>query len=56
MKHIVDEGKTLLVDGPASVTLISGKISILGAPLRISEKFVVREGKRLPLWVKTGHS
>ncbi len=52
MKHIVDEGKTLLVDGPASVTLISGKISILGAPLRISEKFVVREGKRLPLWVK----
>jgi polynucleotide 5'-hydroxyl-kinase GRC3/NOL9 len=52
MKHIIDEGKTLLVDGPASVRLLSGKISVLGAPLRISEKLVVREGKRLPLWVR----
>jgi len=52
MKHIIDEGKTLLVDGPASVSLLSGKISVLGAPLHISEKLIVREGKRLPLWVK----
>lgn len=52
MKHVVEKGKTLLVDGPASVSLLSGKISVLGAPLRISEKLVVREGKRLPLWVK----
>jgi polynucleotide 5'-hydroxyl-kinase GRC3/NOL9 len=52
MKHVIDEGKTLLVDGPASVSLISGKISVLGAPLHVSEKLVVREGKRLPLWVR----
>ncbi|HDQ06767.1 MAG TPA: hypothetical protein ENN36_08645 [Candidatus Bathyarchaeota archaeon] len=52
MKCVIDEGKTLLVDGPASVSLISGKLSVLGAPLRIGERLVVREGKRLPLWVK----
>ena len=52
MKRTIDEGKILLVDGPASVSLLSGKLSVLGAPLRISEKLVVREGKRLPLWVK----
>jgi polynucleotide 5'-hydroxyl-kinase GRC3/NOL9 len=52
MKCIVKTGKTLLVDGPASVSPLSGKISILGAPLKIGEKIVVREGKRLPLWVK----
>jgi polynucleotide 5'-hydroxyl-kinase GRC3/NOL9 len=52
MKRVVKKGTTLLVDGPASVTLLSGKISVLGAPLRIREKFVVREGKRLPLWVR----
>ena len=52
MKHVVDEGKTLLVDGPASLSLISGNVTVLGAPLHINEKIVVREGKRLPLWVK----
>jgi len=52
MKHVFKKGKTLLVDGPASVSLLSGKISVLGARLHISEKLVVREGKRLPLWVK----
>jgi polynucleotide 5'-hydroxyl-kinase GRC3/NOL9 len=52
MKRVIDEGKTLLVDGPASVSLLSGKLSVLGAPLRIGERLVVREGKRLPLWVK----
>ena len=52
MKRTVDEGKILLVDGPASVSLISGKLSVLGAPLRSRKKLVVREGKRLPLWVK----
>jgi len=52
MKHVINEGKTLLVDGPASVSILSGKVSVLGAPLQISEKLVVREGKRLPLWVR----
>jgi len=52
MKHVIDAGKTLLVDGPACVSLLSGTVSVLGAPLQIEENLVVREGKRLPLWVK----
>ena len=52
MKHFVEKGKTLLVDGPASVSLLSGKVSVLGAPLQIEKNLVVRQGKRLPLWVK----
>jgi len=30
MKRDVEKGKTLLVDGPASVSLISGEATILG--------------------------
>jgi polynucleotide 5'-hydroxyl-kinase GRC3/NOL9 len=52
MKYVVKKNKTLLVDGPASVSLLSGKISVLGAPLKIDGKLVIREGKRLPLWVR----
>jgi len=52
MKHVIDEGKTLLVDGPASVSLLSGNVNVLGAPLQIEENLVVRQGKRLPLWIK----
>ena len=48
MKRIVEKGKTLLVDGPASVSLLSGKITILGAVLKAGEKIVIREGKRVP--------
>jgi len=51
MKHVVDKESTLLVDGPASVSLVSGKANVLGAPFRVGEKVVVRQGKRLPLWV-----
>jgi len=52
MKHIVEEGKTLLVDGPASVNLLSGKTHILSAPLEIGERIVIREGKRVPFGVR----
>ena len=52
MKHDIDEGKTLLVDGPASVSLLSGEISVLGAPILLEENMIVREGKRLPLWAR----
>ncbi|MFQ5999241.1 MAG: Clp1/GlmU family protein [Candidatus Bathyarchaeia archaeon] len=52
MKHIVEKGKTLLVNGPASVSLLSGKISVLGATFKIGEKIVIREGKRVPFGVK----
>jgi polynucleotide 5'-hydroxyl-kinase GRC3/NOL9 len=52
VNRVVDEGKILLVDGPASVCLLSGELSVLGAPVKVEERIVVREGKRLPLWVK----
>jgi polynucleotide 5'-hydroxyl-kinase GRC3/NOL9 len=52
MRHVVEKGKTLLVDGPASVSLLSGKTSILGADLKIGEKIVIREGKRVPFGVR----
>ena len=52
MKHIVKKGKTLLVDGPASVSLLSGRISVLGAPFRIGDKIIVRDGKRVPFGVR----
>jgi len=52
VKRIVEKGKTLLVDGPASVKIISGEVEVLGAELRTGIKMVIREGKRIPLEVK----
>lgn len=48
MKCTVKKGKTLVVDGPASVSLLAGKVEVLGAAVRAGEKVVVREGKRVP--------
>ena len=53
MKLEVDAGKTLLVDGPASLMVLSGKAEVLGAPLKNESRIVVREGKRLPIEVKS---
>jgi len=52
VKHIVEKGKTLLVDGPASLITLSGEVEVLGAPLQTGVRFVVREGKRIPLEIK----
>ncbi len=52
MKRRVEKGKTLLVDGPASVNHVSGDVEILGAKLKKGEKVVIREGKRVPFMVK----
>lgn len=51
MRRAVEGGRTLLVDGPASIGLLEGAVRILGAPVREGERLVVREGKRLPLEV-----
>jgi len=51
MKCTVKKGKTLLVDGPASVNLLSGGAKVLGATLKAGEKVVIREGKRMPFEV-----
>ncbi len=48
MDKIIEKGTTLLVDGPASVTIISGKAQIFGYQAKPSYKVIIREGKRLP--------
>ncbi|UCE16533.1 MAG: hypothetical protein JSV12_02675 [Candidatus Bathyarchaeota archaeon] len=48
MRHTVKKGKTLLVNGPASVNILSGETTILGAKFRKGERAVIRDGKRLP--------
>lgn len=48
----VKADKTLLVNGPASVRLVSGEAEILGAPLSVKETIVIRDGKRTPFYVK----
>ncbi|MBS7647539.1 MAG: Clp1/GlmU family protein [Candidatus Bathyarchaeia archaeon] len=52
MRITVDAGKTLLVDGPASVTLVSGETEVFGHSLRQTGKVVIRDGKRMPFIVK----
>jgi polynucleotide 5'-hydroxyl-kinase GRC3/NOL9 len=52
LKRTVEVGKTLLVDGPASVILLTGAADILGAPIQATSKIVIREGKRLPFEIK----
>ncbi len=48
----VKADKTLLVNGPASVRLISGEAKIFDASLSIDETIVIRDGKRVPLYVE----
>jgi polynucleotide 5'-hydroxyl-kinase GRC3/NOL9 len=50
MNRTVEAGKTLLVDGPASVRVVSGKAEMLGFAVKHSGRIVVREGKRLPFF------
>ena len=40
----------MLVDGPASVRLVSGKAEVFGYQIKESQRIVVREGKRLPFF------
>jgi polynucleotide 5'-hydroxyl-kinase GRC3/NOL9 len=52
MEKTVEKGKTLLVDGPASVTLTSGSAEVFGLPVKTASKVIIREGKRLPFSVE----
>jgi polynucleotide 5'-hydroxyl-kinase GRC3/NOL9 len=49
VKQSIEKDKTLLVDGPARVDLLSGRASVLGALIKAEENIVVRKGKRIPL-------
>jgi len=52
MNLTVDKGKTLLVDGPASVKVTSGIVEVFGFTVGNTSKVVIREGKRLPFAVE----
>ncbi|MGA2766860.1 MAG: Clp1/GlmU family protein [Candidatus Bathyarchaeia archaeon] len=52
MNRTVKKGTTLLVDGPASVTVTSGKVEAFGSVISGTTKVVIREGKRLPFAVE----
>jgi polynucleotide 5'-hydroxyl-kinase GRC3/NOL9 len=52
VKRTVENGKTLLIDGPASVTVTSGKVEVFGSTVDSASKIVIREGKRLPFVVE----
>lgn len=56
MNKEVKAHKTLLVNGPAAVRLVSGEAEILGAPLNMKETIVIRNGKRIPFYVKKAAS
>jgi len=47
----VESNKTLIVDGPASVSVVSGKVEIFGLVINGAGKVVVRDGKRIPFKV-----
>ncbi len=49
MRVNLKRNRTLLVDGPSSITLISGSASALGSKLREGCRVIVRNGKRLPV-------
>ncbi|MBT0158788.1 hypothetical protein G4O51_02255 [Candidatus Bathyarchaeota archaeon A05DMB-2] len=51
MNRTVEKGKTLLVDGPASVAVVSGRVEVFGSHVRHGQKIVIREAKRLPFFV-----
>jgi polynucleotide 5'-hydroxyl-kinase GRC3/NOL9 len=51
-QHVVDNGKTLLVIGPASVKVLSGNVEVLGALAQTKGKIVIREGKQMAFEVK----
>lgn len=51
MKRPVEKGKTLLVDGPASVMVASGNVEVFGSRVSVGNRVVIREGKRMPFTV-----
>jgi polynucleotide 5'-hydroxyl-kinase GRC3/NOL9 len=51
LQQTVESNRTLLVDGPASVRLVSGKAEVFGYQVKQAQKVIVRKGKRLPFFV-----
>jgi polynucleotide 5'-hydroxyl-kinase GRC3/NOL9 len=52
LQQTVESNNTILVDGPASVRLVSGKVEVFGAQIKEMKRILIREGKRLPFFVR----
>jgi polynucleotide 5'-hydroxyl-kinase GRC3/NOL9 len=50
LQQTIKPDRTLIVDGPAAVQLVSGKAEVFGYPVK-QAKILVRVGKRLPFFV-----
>ncbi len=50
MQQTLQANRTLLVDGPASVELVSGDAEVFARPLTGAQRIVIREGKRMPFY------
>jgi polynucleotide 5'-hydroxyl-kinase GRC3/NOL9 len=51
LQHTLESNKTMLVDGPASARLVSGKADVFGCPIKENQHVLILEGKRLPFFV-----
>ncbi len=51
MKQTVEAGKTILVNGPASVKVLTGKVEVFGYQIKENQHAIVRESKRLPFFI-----
>ncbi|MGD0422144.1 MAG: Clp1/GlmU family protein [Candidatus Bathyarchaeia archaeon] len=49
MRYLLPVNRTLIVRGPATLNLIDGHASILGAPLEKSARIVIQREKQLPV-------
>jgi len=51
MKKTIETGKTLIVNGPSSVMVVSGTVEVFGNVIKEKQQIIVREGKRQPFHI-----
>lgn len=49
MRYLLGAGNTLIVRGPASFRVLNGEPTVLGGPLSLNERVIVRRDKQLPI-------
>jgi len=47
------QGHTSIIDGPASIRILSGEASILGCPLKLRRNYLLRPWRRYPVYAET---
>jgi polynucleotide 5'-hydroxyl-kinase GRC3/NOL9 len=52
LQQTVESNNTIILDGPASLLLVSGKVEVFGSQIKEMKRILVREGKRLPFFVR----